>query len=206
VEGISLKLSESDYLQHLSEQLYFLKRSSEGFDKGFAIEAKQMAVTIRVLLHDTPSSTSLLTHLGTKDKIYYFNTAIPNSPFGLTGRRTTTEGGGRTEYYAPLDNLSDKRKERPWVTFNTWWENINVLSDGKNQFTRKKLVTTVANQDGGAHVDSKLNTPYSEVTRGNSLNVYHEGKDVYGVELASIRQITFELLNSLENKYGFLYS
>ncbi|WP_306009571.1 hypothetical protein [Bacillus sp. MMSF_3328] len=200
-----MKLTEQDFLEHLNEQIYFLQISSENFDKGIFIEAKRLAVVIRTLLHDTTSSTSLLTHLKVKQKLYYFNTAIPESKFGLTGIRTTTEGGGRTEYYPPLNNLSEKRKQRPWVTFSTWWSEMIVLDDGRNKFSRKDLVLSVSNKDGGAHVDKKLNGSYSDLSRGNSMNLFHENidgsqKSITGIELASIRQITFELLETLQKR------
>lgn len=201
-----MRFTEQDYLNNLSEQIYFLKTSSEQFDKGHLAEAKRIASSIRFLLHDTDKSTSLLKHLNVKTKFYYFNTAIPNSKFGLTGIRTTSENGGRTEYYAPLENLSEKRKERPWVIFNSWWEDMIVLSDGERNFSRKKLVLTLANKDGGVHIDRKLPPDYYALTRNNTLNVFHVDKEnkennVIGIELASLRQIAFELVKSLEAKF-----
>ncbi|MFG6497567.1 hypothetical protein P8610_19550 [Fictibacillus sp. UD] len=201
-----MKQTRQDFLIHLKEQVYFLKRSCEGFDRGYSAEGKSLASTIRTLVHDTSSSISLLTHLDCKKKIYYFNTAIPGTPFGLVGRTTTTENGGKTFFSAPLDNLSDVRKQMPWITFDEWWINMVALSDGRNNFSRKDLILRVANQDGGSHVDKKLNKSYAELSRGNSLNVYHQYNsgqvsNVHGPELASVRQIAFELLKSLQQRF-----
>lgn len=206
-----MKFIEEDYLKSLSEQIYFLRNSCEQYDKGYYSEGKRIAATIRLLVHDTKSSISLLNHLNVKTKLYYFNTAIPNTKFGLTGIRTTSEGNGKTEYYPPLNNLSEPRKQRSWVTFETWWEDMMVLSDGKNNFSRKDLVTTLANKDGGSHVDKKLPENYYELTRKNSLKVYHieeynKVTNVQGIELASLRQIAFELLNSLNNTFPEYFS
>jgi hypothetical protein len=200
-------LTREDFLKHLSDQIYFLQRSAENYDMGMIVEAKSMATNIRILLHDTRNSTSLLKHLDSKLGIYYYNTAIPDTKFGLCGITTTTIDGGKTFFNPPLNNLSEIRLRNPWVTFNTWWNEMNVLSDGNNRFSRKDLVLALANKDGGAHVDNKLDQPYSELTRNNSLEVFHQehsGKliDVAGVEFASIRQITFELLTTLEKKFS----
>ncbi|MFE4239829.1 hypothetical protein [Peribacillus butanolivorans] len=206
-----MNLTEKDYLNHLIEQIDFLQNSCERFDKGVVSEGKRIAVGIRTLVHDTKNSVSLLTHLDVKNKLYYFNTAIPETQFGLTGVRTTTEGGGKTEYVAPLDKLSEKRKEQPLITFNNWWTEMKVISDGNNKFSRKDLIMNVANKDGGAHIDSKLNKSYTKLTRENSLNVFHQDNSnqltsVKGVELASIRQIAFELIKTLSKKYPEYFS
>lgn len=185
-----------------------MQTSCEQYDKGYHIEAKRLAVIIRVLVHDTPKSTSLLAHLKIKEKIYYYNTAIPDTKFGLTNVMTTTEDRGKTIYIAPLDKGGTSRKKRTWIIFKTWWEEMTVLSDGKNTFTRKQLVQSVANKDGRAHIASEIHGAYKQISRKNSLNVYHNRsgvlKAVNDIELASIRQIA-ELLKSLEGKYPELF-
>lgn len=202
-----MKLFKEDFLNLLEEQIYFLNRSSEEYDRGYTMESKRLASHIRTLVHDTRHSTSLLKHLNCKTQMYFFNTAIPESKFGLCGMTTTTENGGRTFYHPPLGNLSEIRQKNPWVTFNTWWNEVKVLSDGKNKFSRKDLILALANKDGGAHVDKELEEPYAKLSRGNSMRVYHQNQsgilvDVFGVELASVRQITFELLRSIEEKFS----
>ncbi len=49
---------------HLAEQLQFLEASADAFDRGFRGEAKRMAATIRILVHQTHRSHSLLGQLG----------------------------------------------------------------------------------------------------------------------------------------------
>jgi len=193
--------SIDDLNDQLKEQLYFLKVSAASYDAGQTIEAKRLATTMRNLFHDTKHTKSLLSQLGVKKKLYYYNTAIPETQFGLTGIMTTTAGGGKTEFYPPLDEGGPKRKERPWIIFQEWWEEMNVLYDGRTTFNRKNLVLSLADQDGGAHVDPDLNEDYANLSRNNSLNVYHEGKPVKGVVLASVRQIAFEAYRTLRDKY-----
>lgn len=52
------------FRNHLSKQLGFLGRSCEAYDAGYIDEAVRIATVIRVLVHDTNRSNSLLKHLG----------------------------------------------------------------------------------------------------------------------------------------------
>jgi hypothetical protein len=49
----------ADLDKHLDEHIGFLTSSAESFDKGYVSEAKRMAMSLRVLLHNTHSSRSL---------------------------------------------------------------------------------------------------------------------------------------------------
>ena len=61
---MSYKQTKKDLKSHLKEQIQFLLRSTQSFDDGFVSEAKRIAVIIRVLLHDTNRSISLLKLFG----------------------------------------------------------------------------------------------------------------------------------------------
>ncbi|MEE9987498.1 hypothetical protein [Agrobacterium pusense] len=63
-----IPLSQDDLNEHLAEQLGFLEASARSFDGGFIGEAKRMATTIRVLMHETPQSHSVLGQLGLLQK------------------------------------------------------------------------------------------------------------------------------------------
>src|SRR5256885_1737979 len=52
------------FADKLREQLRFLSRSASLYDQGAEDEALRMATALRVVLHDTQSSTSLFKHLG----------------------------------------------------------------------------------------------------------------------------------------------
>lgn len=54
---------QQDFRKHLRRQLDFLGRSAAAYDAGHADEAVRIATTIRILIHNTQSSTSLLKHL-----------------------------------------------------------------------------------------------------------------------------------------------
>ena len=61
----------------------------------------------------------------------------------------------------------------------------------------------MADQEGGAHVDPKLDAAYADLNRHNTMALSYrfnerEG-DFSGIQLASVRQIAYEILCSLEN-------
>jgi len=60
-----------------------MKASATAFDSGFEAEAKRLAVSLRVLLHDTNSSRALLDQLGVKNKLRFTETSEPMDQYSL---------------------------------------------------------------------------------------------------------------------------
>jgi hypothetical protein len=67
-----------DFAEQYREQLSFLRSSAASYDVGEQPEAKRLALGIRILLHDTRHSTSLLTHLGIKERLPLVDTLPPS--------------------------------------------------------------------------------------------------------------------------------
>jgi hypothetical protein len=193
----------------LEENLSFLKASAAAFDGGFSAEAKRLAVSMRVLLHDTNQSHSLLDQLGVKSQMKFIDTAEHINPrnllasaAGLVMMQVTTGVGAS---YIPLVDTIPLPPGRihPPADFDPWWtQNIARNSDG-TLWSRSKFVLTMANKEGGAHVDRNLNAAYESLANHNGLGW---SSNTSGVELpfdgnvvaASVRQITYELVNTLE--------
>lgn len=204
--------TKEELLGHLREQIRFLIHSSSSFDKGFEGEAKRLATVIRVLFHDTSMSTSLLTLLKKKN-ISFYDTAIDYDPSnllphnGLTMIRISTRSGA--EYVAPLDNLSPSRNKNEKVSFDEWWNKIVFTDKEDNVFTRGDLVLTVANKEGGTHIDLKLDRAYANLSRFDSLGwKSHRGgveEDLNNPVLPSIRQIAHEVLKTLKDEFPDLF-
>ncbi len=58
---------KTEFTEQLKRHLGFLERSCAAYDSGHQEEALRIAVSLRVLFHDTQhSSVSLLSHLGIK--------------------------------------------------------------------------------------------------------------------------------------------
>lgn len=200
--GGRYRLTRADLVEHLRDQIAFLHASAKAFDAGSEGEAKRLATVLRVLLHDTSRSASLLGQLGLKEKISYVDTASPINPRnllatpGLVMMQMSSEEGG--SYIAPLDNLSPERVQ-PNKPFPDWWEQPVTKDSGGNLFSRKDYVLTASNKEGGAHVDHSLDAAYADLTKNNALGcVYSTGA---GPEqpmdrnpaFASVRQIAYEV-------------
>jgi hypothetical protein len=200
--------TRDELLGHLKDQITFMIQSASSYDNGFEDEAKRLAVVIRVLVHDTSNSTSLLTLLNRKN-IKFYDSAVPYDPRnllsynGLTMIKISTSEGA--SYVAPLDGGAPTRSRTKKISFNVWWENMFVIKDKDGEtFTRKDLVLNTVNRDGGAHIDLALDKAYADLTRFNSLGWKFFKR---GVEddfrnnpvLPSIRQIAHEFLKTLKD-------
>lgn len=187
--------------QHLNDHIEFLQSSADAFDHGYKSEAKRLAVSLRVLLHDTRSSKSLLGQLDKKDAAF-INTATPvedESVSSHCGLAMISATSFEAEYIAPLD--SSIIGADTWLIFEDWWNAIVFIDKERREISRKELVLKMANQDGGAHVDPRLDEKYAALSRHNSMGwVQSDGvseKPLEGPEKAAIRQIAHEVLKTL---------
>ncbi|HEY50699.1 MAG TPA: hypothetical protein G4O20_02720 [Dehalococcoidia bacterium] len=205
--------THEELLKHLKSQIEFMMQSAASFDNGFEDEAKRLAVVIRVLVHDTSNSKSLLTLLDNKN-IKLYDSALSYDPknllpfSALTMMKVSTEGAS---YVAPLDGGAPSRSRTRKIAFQVWWDGVFVIKDkhGKT-FTRKQLVLNTANMDGGAHVDPNLDEAYAKLSRFQSLGWKFFNR---GIEddfrnspvLPSVRQIAHEVLKTLRDEFPKLF-
>ncbi len=203
-------VSKDDLITHLKDQIDFMISSTISFDNEFEGEAKRLAATIRVLVHDTKSCSALLTQLN-KMNILFFDSASafdPRNPLTcncLLLKRLYKEETEDLEadYIAPLDNLPPTRNKDKKVSFGRWWNRNTVFKDkGGNLFSRRDIVLTVADKEGGAHIDPTLDQPYANLTKFNSLawKVHTESKekDMGNPVPPGIRQIAHEVIKTLK--------
>lgn len=100
--------TNDELMIHLRDSLGFLDASSTYFDAGYVGEATRLATTIRVLVHDTAKSKSLLGLLDFKTKINYISTVQPFDPnnlmyqHDLVATQLNSEGAS---HVALLDNI-----------------------------------------------------------------------------------------------------
>lgn len=194
-------LSTAELEKHLSEQLGSLQRSARLFDYGYFVEARRMAVTLRVILH-SGRSPSLLKRLN-RTTIDFVDSAPPFDPANLLpfhGLVSIRFANDEVSYSAKLD-LGEPMKFTP---FSSWWEGI-VFGHGPNwKMSRADVVLTAADKDGGAHVDGALPADYAALRHENSLGWMTErgstlaGEPVY----VAIRQIAHEVLKTLIPGYS----
>ena len=199
--------SDEELESHLAEHMQFLRTSADAFDAGFDGEAKRIAVSIRVLVHDTVRSKSLLGQLGRKNQKFIDSAfpVVPQNKSTHSGLVVTTMAPGIGARYVPfLDEAPHGQLKE--IDFESWW-NASVFVDSSGRgLSRRDLVLTVANQDGGAHVDAALNAKYADLSRNNSLGwMYSDGtrtEPLGGPERAALRQIGHEVLKTLMPGYA----
>ena len=202
---MKIRQSEDKLKKHLKEQIQLLTNSWKNNEDGSTAEAKGMAVRIRVLLYDKSRSPSLLKQLDKKDILFY-DTAYeldPNNMLPTTGLTSTSIGGG-VKWIPHLDEFKFGRGK---ISFQEWWNQLVVKDINNNVFSRKDLILTVAHKDGGAHVDPELFKDYYDITSGDSLGWTDlNGIPIEDMHLASIRQISFEVLKTLKDEFSEFFS
>jgi len=196
--------------ERLDEHMKLMTVLCECYDRGNDITALSIATAIRVLVHDTKTSTSLLSHLGRKS-VQYLNTNFRDSKevvhLGLVRRinvGVNDGAGGEAKYWPLCDEryFPTPRQHFTFVTFDDWWGE-RVFENPKSYLTRKDLVLAIANKDGGAHFDTEVDERYDDFRKswsGGSSLVGRRSRLKRGYDnipiYPAVRQIGYELLHS----------
>lgn len=176
----------------------FLDASCEAYDRGSTREAYRLATTIRVLVHDTSRSHSLLSQMLVKDKISYIDGRLPSfdnlSPLGAEAVNSAPGLAVIAHFYRPEGNTKNTSEYWPAfrmdaneissqqrVAFDTWWKTaVCVDTLGHSQF-RRNFILAAANKDGGAHIDPEFGPDlegYRAMTREGSMGTRTNGSYV----------------------------
>ena len=194
-----------DLLVKLAVQRDLLGHLTSGFDEGKVALALPLAVVVRVLLHDTNKSASLLGQLQLKDRLKFEDTAQHIDPnnllptnFGLTVARMTAGVGGGWE--AALAT----RPPVPPVPFGAWWKTPILRDANRRTWSRWQIISQVANKEGGAHLDPEVDLEVLDLEERNSMGLTFTDPTVgngvpfeNGPLLPSVRQIAFEVDRTL---------
>jgi hypothetical protein len=192
-----------DTRKEFDTQWRLLTKSCDEFDRGDQTEAKRIAVALRILLHHGGQSHSLLHQVGLAD-VLFFDSAedvdrrnlLPT--FGLTQVALHDSGAA---YVAPGPASLPLGRPIWLIPFKYWWTKAVISMPGDFDLTRKDLVLTMANQNGGAHVDPELEERYYRLTR-EKLGAYSVVTEsgprlLEDIESVSVRQIAQEVRVSL---------
>jgi hypothetical protein len=142
----------SDLDRSLSDQVNFLRNSAASYDAGFEGEAKRLAVTTRVLLHDTAVSQSLLGLLGLKKTMTFIATGDTYDQkrhilcfYGLA----MIEIKSAIARFRPRCLIPSKPDLVPtWKSFDDWWNQVIIVDLSRQKFTRRNIILTLANMEG----------------------------------------------------------
>ncbi len=200
------------------EAFHRLRRAGEAFDNGDGFEAASIASSVYVFVHDASrKQPSLMTMLGIKEGTRFFDSARAINPDNLLSEHPLVIiqlGGGHSGYAARKDTGNEG--PLPPLAFSRWWEKA-VLRDSKRRlFSRKNLITLFRNDRGGGHV-SKQYQPrdgvpaeaLAELANGDSDGWLFNDKGgtyrpLYHLAYASVRQIGWELEQTLTYNYNYL--
>lgn len=195
----------------LREQLGYLERSTHAFDDGYEEEAIRLATTMRVLFHDKGRNKSLLGQLAMRDTTML---ATPRTHFAdwRDFLNIQLDPNGPTDR-GPVIFLPKLQAELSSIPFDDWWESDAITNADGTSVTRRRIVLGAADQDGGAHVDPKLERFYEELASGRyGLGLtgdmtfdgpapYEQGVTHYAENghLALLRQIAHEVRNTAQH-------
>lgn len=193
--------SKEDLKHELREQLQLLKMSCEAFDKGVEAAGKQIALSLRLLLHLHGRSRALLDLLGYRSgKFISSAVRLDDDSILITPPILMMRVSAQGIQWLPHVASSEPSTPVRYLPFSEWWLEPILKDKRGHTFDRMTLVQHVANTDGGAHVDPDLDAVYMELSRNNSLG-WTFGPDALPlkgrVELACMRQIAHELLSTL---------
>jgi hypothetical protein len=218
------------YLEQLEQQVSFLVDSCHAYDNGNFAQAKMMSAIIRTIVKDPEpnpnnkrksNTVSLLTHLKKKENMKFYNTGFEAKKakinLNLVGIVTVpcklpTITKQTDNIYLPLFETSQQVDLR-WLTFDDWWKSEIIVSETESFtsiFTRKRIVLTMAEQDGGNHVDAKGKVDKEYLELATAAKTYFNHVDPSGNEspiinlhFALVRQIAHELVKSLIKELKF---
>ena len=195
------------FRQKFEEQLAFLKNSSKLFDEGSEYEAIRLAVSLRVLLHNTERSTSLVNQVKLNDHRMLSSTRGHGNWKDFLAHEIALSSPTPVVLKPLLKN------EFIPVPMNVWWNGETVFQHDGNSYTRSKIILSAANKDGGAHVDPRLEHYYEELCAGEwaigiTGNLTFDGPEPFqqgvtmfpkNAHLALIRQFTHEAISTIEH-------
>jgi len=192
-------------LEKLREQMDFLRSSLSAFYEGQFAESLRIATIIRVLVHETPKSKSLLQQMRTDGlDLQILEHAGDKEPdeeevlrFAVSLRMGPT--------LAPAVDLDSTHHFMSSV--GSWWNRtvFTFRSQLGRQliYTRKKVVLILANKEGGAHVDPDEDPDYVRLLTDQPLTFSFEGVDIETPNLAKFltAQSGVEMLECLKRNF-----
>lgn len=198
-----------DLFSHLQRQLDFIDRSCDAYDRGYPDEAIRIAQQVRVLIHQTSKSTSLLTQLGaTQIRLLTTVPPISSRTIFFDGISTCSVRGdhdGNPSEAKVGARLGEGPPVRKLFPVDAWWNQpLYVRNDIR--VTRKNLVLTAANKDGGAHIDPNLTREYIDPNLTREYQELNAGLWTFVTDTTEtkfpeshfyfLRQIGYEIINS----------
>jgi hypothetical protein len=147
-------------LRRFHEQIAFLGRSCAAFDQGYEEESFRIATSLRIIFHQKGRNISLITHL----------------KLGNRKILSSSRGFGNWQDYLAHElniNSSEPIRMRPLlgssfkdISITDWWDAETVFIHNEKKYSRRMIILSAADKDGGAHVDAELEKYYEVLCMG----------------------------------------
>jgi hypothetical protein len=197
-------------LAMLREQMDFLRTSVRAFYEGQFAESVRIATAIRVLVHETEKCKPLLKQARTNgldlpilEHVGQHMGEHPDDEEIFNFAVSVRMGPGAT--VAPAVDLASTHHTLSSV--GPWW-NRTVFSFRSQLgrqlvYSRKKVVLTLADKEGGAHVDPKEDPDYVRLLTDKPLTFSFQGNPIQTPDLARFltAQSGVEMLECLERNF-----
>jgi hypothetical protein len=198
--------TDAEKLEDMHEWATRFAKFTEGYDGGEEFHAKDLANHLRQILSNKHNVLSALDI--NRESFQYQSTPPNNATFRLArsaGSAVWIPGEGtkeiETSYHPTFHMFKGNWNREP---YKDWWEgaiDVGIVPP----FTRKEIVMTVAEKDGGAHVDPTLPRAYADMRRQKDLGIEISTSDKKasperGRQYAIIRQITYEVQLTLNRE------
>jgi hypothetical protein len=216
--------TQAELSTELETQLKILASNCLEYDKGNQEFVLEICHRLRVILHQTNSSHSVLNQLGYTD-LKFISTYDDRSPFQMSVENEIVSSifglvktspdflGGSMYMYIPY--LDDYKTSNP-LTFEEWWQS-EIICKYKDNYSlnRKKIVVDLfANKSGGSHLDPNISDLFLNINRLEDDVIGYKAFDGQGNRMphknspfsGCARQIAHELFLSLKANFENLIS
>ncbi|MGH7121376.1 MAG: hypothetical protein ACREFP_20705 [Acetobacteraceae bacterium] len=200
-----------------------LVRAELAYDAGHCSDALAIAALVYLFCHDKGRNTrSLLSLARRKDTIGFRDTGVPMNPrnvlteFPLALVQVTAGPEGEHFHYRPARDETLAIVGNKEARFSAWWEATVIRDRERRSFSRKNLTFFFRNKMGGAHVsegydrlDEMASAAFADLARSDpGAWIMRSGavllRPEYGVQFATVRQIGWELEQTLRRHCGDL--
>ena len=198
-EGIRRSAIES--LEYYEQIIQRIQDLCANFDSKRFIDPGSMALQFRLLFIDSSAhmgGRSVMNLMGVSNAQKILSTMPQQisestiSSMGFLGLRTSAAG---SEWYAPLGEGPGARN----LLTTDKWLNEAIFKTSSIIFTRFKLISVIANTEGGAHVDPIIDPEYYAIAKANGAGWSFSISEDQLIPLgnlfpAMLRQLCYEVL------------
>jgi len=188
------------YLRLLKDQYDLLKDAVDGFYEGKEAKANDAAVRIRTLVHNSSTSTALLSLVAPDymDLLIYHRPKASDHPRAVFVLKQPIQmsGDGKSKFIR--DDFT--KPDYKLVPLRQWWTE-DYLVIGAVGSSKKQVVLDLANKDGGAHVDPDVPFRHAAASEPPLIFGLNEHSVRPNLARSTAAQAGNELLEYLERNF-----